>query len=146
MILPVGPVKSEPAHILFNGFDVFNGFLARVGIVKAQVAQAVEFVGQTKIQADRLGMPDVQVPVGLRRKPGVDPPVIFAVADIFGNDLLDEVGGGSRFGRSRPAGFFRSRCVVIFHGCFPRCRSNPVQHASFFRIIAYCRRGHKRKI
>ena len=62
------PVPAQPMHHLDDRVDVFLLFLLRVGVVEAQVADAAEVARQTKVQADALGMADVQVAVGLGRK------------------------------------------------------------------------------
>src|SRR3546814_11722109 len=46
--------------------------LFRSGVVEAQVAQAAELGGDAEVQADRLGVADVQVAVGLGREAGAD--------------------------------------------------------------------------
>ena len=68
---PVAPVEAQPVDIGLDGVDVFGVFLRRVGIVHAQVAQAAEFFGRAEIDRQRLAVADVQIPVRLRRKPGV---------------------------------------------------------------------------
>ena len=45
--------------------------LGGIGIVKPQITQAAKFLGNTKIQTDGFGMANVQVPIRLRRKPGM---------------------------------------------------------------------------
>ena len=45
--------------------------LGRVGIIKPQITQAAKFLGNAKIQTDGFGMANVQVPIRLRRKPGM---------------------------------------------------------------------------
>ncbi len=67
----VVPVAAEPMHVFADGIDVFGIFLHRIGIVKAQVAQAAVLAGQAEVDADRLGVADVQVAVGLRGKAGM---------------------------------------------------------------------------
>ncbi|OIQ70774.1 hypothetical protein GALL_476120 [mine drainage metagenome] len=70
---PVGfPVESQPAHRVQNGIDVFLVFLFRVGVVEAQVADATIVLRQTEVQADALGMADMQITVRLGRKAGAD--------------------------------------------------------------------------
>ena len=59
------PVKTEPMDIPLNGVDVFLLFLDRVGVVKSQVALARELLGDTEIQADGLGVTDMQIAIGL---------------------------------------------------------------------------------
>ena len=45
--------------------------LGRIGIIQPQITQAAKFPGNAKIQTDRFGMANVQVPIRLRRKPGM---------------------------------------------------------------------------
>jgi hypothetical protein len=47
--------------------------------------------GQAEVQADRLGMADVQIAVGLGRKARVDPAGELAGGVVLLDDLLDEV-------------------------------------------------------
>ena len=66
----LAPVEAEPAHVALDGVDVFLLFLGRIGVVEAQVAAAAEFLRDAEIEADRLGVADVQIAVRLRRKAG----------------------------------------------------------------------------
>ena len=75
---PIGPVEPEPADVLLNRVDVLDVFLRRVGVVEPQVAEAAEFLGDAEIQADRLGVADVQIPVRLGRKARVHAPAVAA--------------------------------------------------------------------
>jgi hypothetical protein len=59
-------------HRIDDGVYVFLFLLLRVGVVEAQVAGAGVVQGQAKVQADRLGMAEMQVAVGLRREAGAD--------------------------------------------------------------------------
>ena len=43
IIQPVLPIKSQPAHILLNGFHIFHLFFGRIGVVEAQIAEAAVF-------------------------------------------------------------------------------------------------------
>ena len=47
--------------------------------------------GQTKIQADTLGVADVQVSIGLGRESRVHAPVVLDALVVRDNDLLDEI-------------------------------------------------------
>ena len=62
------PVIAEPAHVGLDGVDVLLLFLLRVRIVEAQVAAAAELLGNAEVEADRLGVTDVQVAIRLGRK------------------------------------------------------------------------------
>jgi hypothetical protein len=68
----VVPLVAQPAHVVLDAFDELRVFLAGVGVVQAQVAPAAEFAGDAEIQADRLGVADMQVAVGFGRKAHAD--------------------------------------------------------------------------
>src|SRR5690606_22370790 len=55
-----------------DGLDVFVFFFLGVGVVKAQVTGALIVARQAEVQADAFGMADVQIAVGLGRKPRAD--------------------------------------------------------------------------
>jgi hypothetical protein len=80
---------------LHRGFDrilVFDVFLDRVGIVKAQMADTAVFAGEAEVQADGFGVANVQIAVGLRRKAGLHSSAVFVGLQILQNDVADEVG------------------------------------------------------
>ena len=89
--LLAGPLEAQPLDIGLDRVDVFLIFLGRIGVVETQVALAAELFGQAKVQADALGMADVQVAVGLRREAGHDLGVLAAV-QISLDDGAQEVG------------------------------------------------------
>ena len=66
------PAEAQPAHRIEDRVDVLLVFLDRVGVVEAHVAMAAEVARQPEVQADRLGVADVQIAVGLGREPGAD--------------------------------------------------------------------------
>jgi hypothetical protein len=90
VVQPLLPIEAEPAHVFLDGFDVLGVFLRRVGVVEAEVADAGEFLGDAEVEADRLGVPDVQIPVRFRRKARVCAAVP-AGLQIVGDDLTNEV-------------------------------------------------------
>ena len=95
----LAPVEPEPADVGLDGVDVLLLFLHRVGVVEAQVAAAAELAGDAEVEADGLGVADVEVAVRLRGKRvtiGLVPPL----AKVGGDDLADEV-----------AALWRSRCL-----------------------------------
>ena len=83
-------METEPLDIFFDGVDVFVVFFFGVGIVETQVAQAVENIGQTEVQADGFGVADVQVAVGLGREAGLDG-IVFTAFEVFFDDGADEM-------------------------------------------------------
>ena len=62
------PIETQPAYAVLDGVDIFLLLLRRVRVVEPQIACAAEFPGDPEIDADRLGVADVQIAVGLRRK------------------------------------------------------------------------------
>ena len=84
------PIEAEPAHVLLDRLDVGHLLLGRVGVVETQVAAPAEVLGDAEIEAERLGMADVQIAVGLRREAGdyaLRPPG----RQVFANDVADEI-------------------------------------------------------
>ena len=57
-----------------------------------------EFPHQAKIQKNRLGVPDVEIAIGFRRKSS-DDLLMLAGLEVFLDDIADEVSGADRFGR-----------------------------------------------
>ena len=60
--------------------------------------------GEAEVQADALGVADVQIAVRLRRKPRVHAPAVLAGGAVGVDDLLDEIAGrlfAARLRRSR---------------------------------------------
>ena len=88
------PVISEPRHIPTDGVHVFLVLLFGIGVVEAEVDEALVFLGEPEGEADGLGVPDVQVSIGLRRESRVDA-LVLARLQVVGDDLLDEMQGGS---------------------------------------------------
>ncbi len=66
----LAPIETEPAHVALDGIDIFLLFLGRIGVVEPQMAAAAEFLGDAEVQADRLGVADMQIAVRLGRKAG----------------------------------------------------------------------------
>ena len=84
--------KAQPAHVALDAADIFLVFLDRVGIVVAQVALAAVFNGRAKVEANRFGMPDMQVAVGLGRETR-DHMIHTPVGEVIVDDFLNEVSG-----------------------------------------------------
>ena len=101
----LAPIEAEPAHVALDGVDIFLLFLGRVGVVETQMAAAAEFLRDAEIQADRLGVADMQIAVRLRRKAG-DDLLDAAGIEIGLHDVADEVAAG--LGRCRIAA-----CLIV---------------------------------
>ena len=86
----LAPIEAEPAHVALDGVDIFLLLLGRVGVVEAQMAAAGKFLGDAEIEADRLGVADMQIAVRLRREAG-DDGLVPAGRKIGANDVADEI-------------------------------------------------------
>jgi len=93
----VRPAADQPPHVRDDGLDVLNVLLDRVGVVEPQVALAAVFAGDPEVEADRFGVADVQIAVGLRRKARDDPRIAF-FRDVLRDDVADEIAGLGRAG------------------------------------------------
>ncbi len=72
VVARLAPVKTQPFDRVDDGVDVFHLLFFRVGVVKPQVAHAAVVARQAEVEADALGVADVQVAVGLGREAGAD--------------------------------------------------------------------------
>ena len=91
----IGPAGDKPLDVGGDSLDVFDFLLDRVGVVKAQVALAAMLAGDAEVQADGLGVADMQVAVGLGREAGNDLRVALR-RDIGRNNIADKVTGNGR--------------------------------------------------
>ena len=96
------PVEAEPADVALDLLHEVDPLLRRVRIVEAQVARGSGVVTRdAEVQADRLGVPDVQVAVWLGRKPRHDASPHSSRRDVGVDRLADEVGGRLALHRPR---------------------------------------------
>ena len=105
MVEVLAPVEAEPVHVALDGVDELLLLLGRIGVVEAQVAVAAELLGDAEIEADRLGVADVQIAVRLRRKPGDDLGIASA-REVALDDVANEI--ATRF-----CGFGCGHCLEI---------------------------------
>jgi hypothetical protein len=96
IIEPVAPIKPKPSDILHDGIYIFNVLLARIGVIKSQIADAPVFRRQAEIEADGLGVSDMEITVGLRGKPRMDAAVVFVGLHILGHDTPNKILGRGR--------------------------------------------------
>src|SRR5262249_19825356 len=99
------PGEAEPADVFLDRVDVLDVFLGRIGVVETQVAGAAVLLRDAEVEADRLGMADVQVAVRFRRKARRHPAVMLAagdgVVDHGGEEIDRPVAGLGRPWRGR---------------------------------------------
>ena len=91
----LAPVEAEPAHVALDGVDIFLLFLGRVGVIETQIAMAAELLRHAEVEADRLGVADMQIAVRLGRKAG-DDLLDAAGIEVGLDDVADEVAPGLR--------------------------------------------------
>ncbi len=91
--LAIPPVKAEPPHVGLDGVHVLLLFLYGVGVVEPEIARTAELRRDPEVDADRLGMADVQVPVGLGRPARADIREAPGL-QVLRNGLAYEVGRG----------------------------------------------------
>jgi len=95
VVLVLAPLEAEPLRRVLDGVDVLLLLLDRVGVVEAQVADAAVLPGEAEVEADRLGVAEVQVAVRLGRK-ARDDALVLARGEVRLDDLADEIGARSR--------------------------------------------------
>ncbi len=97
-------------QVSLDGVDILLLFLLRIGVVEAQVGLAAKLVRKAEINADGLGVADVQIAVGLRRKARLNDRVaVLLRAHVLGHLVAKERGRVARF---------RSLCVRV-HDAIP---------------------------
>ena len=88
--LPV-PLEPEPADVRADRLDELVALALRIGVVEAQVAAPAELGGDPEVQADRFGVPEVEVAVGLGGEPGDHSVGILPRVQIVGDDAPDKI-------------------------------------------------------
>ena len=74
----LAPVEAEPSDVALDLVDVLLRLLHRVRVVEAEIAVAAELLRDAEVDADRLGVADVQPAVRLGRKPRDDGAAVLA--------------------------------------------------------------------
>ncbi len=87
------PVIAEPLDVGLDGPDELVLLHAGVGVVEAQVADGPgDGLRDAEVQGDALGVPDVQVAVGLGREARHHLAPVLAGSDVSQDEVEDEVG------------------------------------------------------
>ncbi len=94
------PEETSQLTSSLDGVHVLDILLGGIGVVHAEITDAVKFMSDAKVEANALGMADVQVAVGLRRKARMDLR-IFLLGDVGSDDVADEI-------RRRGSGVFQT--------------------------------------
>src|SRR5215470_18594625 len=121
------PVKTKPAHITLDRVDVFLLLLGGIGVIKAQVAAAPIVLRDAEVEANRLGVADVQVAVGLGRKARDDrlvPPGLEVGLDDVANEVAAGLALCRRLGVCHVLGIRKLVCRRL------SAKSHPVSQAA----------------
>ncbi|GIX61052.1 uncharacterized protein BcabD6B2_04870 [Babesia caballi] len=94
----LAPVVAQPAHVVLDGLNVHGLLGGRVGVVEAHVRAPAEHLRELEVEADGLGVADVQVTVGLGRE-ARDDLLDATLGHVALHDLVDEVGAVAIFRR-----------------------------------------------
>src|SRR5450759_4031430 len=116
---PVLPVEPEPVDVLLDRIHVLNVLLERVRVVKSEVALSAVLARDAEVQADRLGVADVEVAVRLGGKARRDAPSVLSRAPVLVENVADEI---------LPGGLGHG-CVGVVHGP-PQCASGSLAISS----------------
>src|SRR5581483_10593567 len=90
------PLEAEPTDVFHDGVNVLRLFFFRIGVVKAQIGVAVKFIRETEVEADRFGVADVQIAVGLGRKTGLHAAGVLVRLQIFNDSVANKIRGSGR--------------------------------------------------
>ena len=115
VIQMLAPVEPQPPNIRQDGLHILNILPRRVGVIKPHVAARPRvLLAHAKIEADGLGVPNVQVAVRFRRKARHHPPVVSPGGPVFIDNAADKINGDfpGRVSSHFPAGLrYRIRWV-----------------------------------
>src|SRR5581483_2959765 len=87
---------AQPLDVGADRVDVLDLLLLGVGVVEAEVAAAAVLLGDPEVEADRLGVADVEVAVGLGGEPRQDLAAVLPGPEVLLDDVADEVGAHGR--------------------------------------------------
>jgi len=101
VIRVLAPIEAQPVDVLLDRFDIFRLLLGGIGVVHPQVAAPLIVARDPEVEADRLGVADVEIAVRLRRE-SRDHQRVLSRRQIGIDDLADEVGGARSLGHVGP--------------------------------------------
>ena len=103
----VAPVEAQPVDVLLDSLHELHILFGGVGVVHAEVAQAIVLLGGAEVDDQRLAVADMQIAVGFRRKPGMDGLTrkLPAGGDVLVDECVDKVFAFSHFSHDDPSHF-----------------------------------------
>ena len=85
-------LEAKPAHVLLDRLDKPLVLGLGVRVIETQHRRAAELVGHTEVEADRLGVPNMQKTIRLRWETCLDATAVGARRAVLLEHLADEVG------------------------------------------------------
>ena len=137
------PLEAEPLYVLLDGLHELDVFLRRVGVIEAQVALALIVTGDAEVQADGLGVADMEITVRLRRKTGMHALVLTA-GQIFIDDLTDKVGWAARLAHGSPQKCVTGGSCAGWHPHHPAVKPDMIPHYAPCLNLNLANPGHWR--
>ena len=86
-----GPLEAEPVDVLLDVLGVLVGLLGRIRVVESEVALAIKELGHAEVNADGLGVSDMNVAVRFRRKTRNNLAAGLAVGNVLFNPLTEKM-------------------------------------------------------
>jgi hypothetical protein len=112
----LAPLEAQPADVLLDGVDVLLVLGLGVGVVETEVASPAVLLRDAEVEADRLGVADVEIAVRFRGETGDHPSAVLASGAVLGNPLADEVARGGSGGVGCRSGRHRTGKVITGAG------------------------------
>ena len=84
------PLETHPAYIFLNRVHILDILLDRIGVVIAEIGLSAILGGESEIDAQALGVAEVQIAVGFGRETGQNR-IHFSAFEVFFNDFLKEI-------------------------------------------------------
>ena len=86
-----GPLEAEPVDVLLDVLGVLVGLLGRIRVVESEVALAIKELGHAEVNADGLGVSDMNVAVRFRRKTRNNLAAGLALGNVLFNPLTEKM-------------------------------------------------------
>ena len=94
---PLLPFPAKPSHICFDCVNIFDILLHGIGIIISQITLAAVLFCRRKIQANRLRVPDMEIPVRFRRKTRIDLSSILPAFVVPVDNIVNKIIGFCHF-------------------------------------------------
>jgi len=76
---------------LLDRLDILAIFFVWIGVVEPKIAHSTEFRGEAEIEANGLGVSDMQIAIRFRWKTRLHPALIFFSLEVLGDNIAYEM-------------------------------------------------------